>query len=57
MINYAQLAQRTASLDLMDFIDEADKLIATVEVRMPQVDWRDISCATLTLDECWANKI
>jgi hypothetical protein len=57
MINYAQLAQRTASLDLMDFIDEADKLIATVEVRMPQVDWRDISCPTLTLDECWANKI
>jgi autotransporter-associated beta strand protein len=49
-INYAQLSQRSASLDLMDFLDDADELSAVVDVGMPEINGRGVDCSDAAQD-------
>jgi hypothetical protein len=44
-INYAQLSQRSASLDLMDFLDDEDELKAVVDVGMPEINGGGVNCS------------
>ena len=44
-INYAQLSQRSASLDLMDFLDDEDGLSAVVDVGMPEINGGGVDCS------------
>jgi hypothetical protein len=49
-INYAQLSQRSASLDLMDFLDNADELRAVVDVGMPEINGGGVDCSDAAQD-------
>ena len=44
-IDYAQLSQRSASLDLMDFLDDEDGLSAVVDVGMPEINGGGVDCS------------
>jgi autotransporter-associated beta strand protein len=49
-INYAQLSQRSASLDLMDLLDDADELSAVVDVGMPEINGGGVDCSDAAQD-------